>query len=120
MKVHPFLLILLVASLFLIGCDKKTGGGGPVIDEGISTDSPDDPPGNDMVPSDPPSDPDSPDGWDDDDPNGGQNQGTENGNGTGLGGDEQPVPEPSTLALVGSGLAIISLCRRKKKNPENE
>ncbi|MBU0754539.1 MAG: PEP-CTERM sorting domain-containing protein [Planctomycetes bacterium] len=34
------------------------------------------------------------------------------------GGDQQPVPEPSTLVLVGSGIALISLCRKKKKQQE--
>jgi hypothetical protein len=46
--------------------------------------------------------------------------GGDNPNDKDPGGDQMPVPEPSTLVLVGSGIAIISLCRKKKRTSKTE
>lgn len=45
---------------------------------------------------------------------GGTSGGGTSGGGT-SGGGGQPVPEPSTFVLVGSGLAALSLLRRRRK-----
>ena len=117
MKVHQvFSILCLMAILALLaGCDEKsTSVAGP--DNNAGTDAPPPPaddPDDKILPYDPPQE----NPMDElDQKGGGSGNGNNGGNGggSGGGGDEQPVPEPSTLVLVGSGLAIITLCRKKK------
>lgn len=49
---------------------------------------------------------------------GGTSGGGTSGGGTSGGGGGQPVPEPSTFVLVGTGLAGLSLLRRRRKSQD--
>ncbi|MEZ6037701.1 MAG: PEP-CTERM sorting domain-containing protein [Planctomycetota bacterium] len=52
------------------------------------------------------------------DPGGNGGGGNGSGGESGGGGGGQPVPEPSTLLLVGSGLAGAALLRRRRKSTD--
>lgn len=132
MKSNTLLLIsLLIVGMFaLVGCDGSSGGSAvaPETSPGFSPDP-------DILPTDPPSYEDGPpedlgDGdTNEEDPDLGGPDGSEGGDdGSGSGGEDgggpggdgqQPVPEPSTLLLVGSGITLITLCNRRKKNRDS-
>jgi len=113
------LLICLTACLVLsLGCDRKHSRTSNTTRPQSLSGSPD----TKILPYESPNDTNPIDDLDDeDDPSddlssGGTIDPGDGGNGQN---GQQPVPEPSTLILVGSGIAIISLCRNKKKKQKN-
>lgn len=114
MKSNSLLLIslLTLSMIFLMGCDGSTGGGSK---SAVPTPSPGFSPEPDILPYDPPLE-----GGPDADLDNGGNDGSDPGDpgGDGGSGGQDPVPEPSTLLLVGSGITLITLCNRRKKNKE--
>ena len=103
------LLCLVIGSAFLVGCD---GSGGVILGSKIEDPKPSIEPETKILPYSPPGDGTDLDGL------GGNDD--KNPDEKDPGGDQMPIPEPSTLVLVGSGIAIISLCRRKKRNMKPE
>jgi hypothetical protein len=110
MKNNLVLLVLslMACAMLMIGCDSS----GSIS---LGSKNPTDPetsvePGPKILPYTSPRDGDGMD-----DPGGGDDP-TDKNDGSG---DQMPVPEPSTLVLVGSGIAIISLCKRRKRNAKN-
>jgi len=112
MKVQSiFLITLIVSGLMLVGCSRDHSR---TVDRDLGGVSSPDIPNDPIIPTNPPSignDPTKNDVKPDLNGPGGE---PPNGGGA-TGGDEQPVPEPSTLVLVGSGIAIISLCKKRRK-----
>ena len=106
MNAHNLLIALCLSFLIIAfsACDSGSSGIPDIKDSSIR--NPD--PGTEILPHTPP-DWTSPVETDPDDGNSGGNEGPN---------DQQPVPEPSTLVLVGSGIALITLCRKKKKKQE--
>jgi hypothetical protein len=117
MRSNSLLLIslLTLSMVFLMGCDSSSGGGSS---DGIPKPSPGFSPDPDILPYDPPIEggpnADLDPGGDD-----GSGPGNDQGGNDGSGGQD-PVPEPSTLLLVGSGITLITLCNRKKKARESK
>jgi hypothetical protein len=111
MKAKQVILLfsLMVSMAFLVGCD---GSGGVTLGSNIEDPKTSVEPETKILPHTPPG---GGTNLDDLNGNGGQNPDDKE-----PGGDQMPVPEPSTLVLVGSGIAIISLCRKKKRNTKPE
>lgn len=113
MKIHLILLTICLSAcmFFMVGCGRDSSSFTP-METNLEHD-----PG--ILPYDTPTDSTpfkkAEDG-DGDDPGGSE----PGGGGPGSGNGQQPVPEPSTLVLVGSGIALITLCRKKKKAQEIE
>ena len=114
-----YLALIILTVFFLAACGGSSGTVGPTPDSPDTSVNPDD----GILPYTPPvSGTPSEDfgngGSGGGNGGGGGNNGTNGGDENGTGGDQQPVPEPSTLILVGSGLALITLCRKKKTGGE--
>jgi hypothetical protein len=109
MKVPNILYALCVSFLLIAFTACDSGASGVPSIEDTSVGNPD--PGTEILPYTPPD-------WTnpaEKDPDNGDGEGENDGPGNG----QQPVPEPSTLVLVGSGIALITLCRKKKKHQED-
>ena len=106
MTLHNILIALCVSFLLIAftACDAGSSSGIPTIED-TSVGNPD--PGTEILPHTPPGVTPPVEATPDE------------GNEGGSGDNQQPVPEPSTLVLVGSGIALITLCRKKKKKQEN-
>lgn len=109
-----YLLLVIATIFFLTACDGSSGLVSPTKKDPDTSVQP----GEDILPYTPPKDGAPLEDFGDGNGGGG---GGGNGGGSGHGGssgddggDQQPVPEPSSLILVGSGVALITLCRRKK------
>ncbi|MHC4943415.1 MAG: PEP-CTERM sorting domain-containing protein [Planctomycetota bacterium] len=116
MKANLLLMTFCLAALVFLytGCDRSNSGMPVLADNSVT--NPD--PGTAILPHTPSDEP-PPDGEDDEGGGSGGGDGNDTPGGGDPGGDQQPVPEPSTLVLVGSGIALISLCRKKKKQQED-
>jgi hypothetical protein len=116
MKANLLLMTFCLAALVFLytGCDRSNSGLPVLADNSVT--NPD--PGTAILPHTPSDEP-PPDGEDDEGGGSGGGDGNDTPGGGDPGGDQQPVPEPSTLVLVGSGIALISLCRKKKKQQED-